>query len=444
MRRSRPRRPTTAHAADDRNTVLKHRLPNGLGVILCPRPQLSQSYVAAYFGVGSRHETPHDNGITHILEHMLFRGTENYADATALNAAAEDFGGFLEGATYRDHLVLATGCHPSAVAQAIAILGELVLVPRYRGMAVEKSILHEELLETVDKDGRMIDLDNIAHACVFGDHGLGLPIEGTISNLDRIDQRELEQHRERFLVGSNAVVSVAGPLDPDRVLRQVERAFGSMRRGAPPSPDVPELAADDTPLLRYVRDASSQVDIRISFRAVPIQDPRYPALVMLGRLLSDGLASRMHADLVDRRGLAYSLHAGLTTYSDCGLFEFEVTVAPDRAAEAVSAILDFARAAGRFRFNTEELSRARRRYRYGIEFMSDSPADLVSWYGRAALFGVEREMERLGGQMMRVEEASIRAAARDVFRRDGLVITAAGELARGEWARVRRKAESWG
>lgn len=76
--------------------------------------------------------------------------------------------------------------------------------------------------------------------------------------------------------------------------------------------------------------------------------------------------------------------------------------------------------------------------------MSDSPADLVSWYGRAALFGVEHEMQRLGGAIMKLEESAIRAAARDVFRAEGLVITAAGELARGEWSRVRRKAESWG
>jgi predicted Zn-dependent peptidase len=164
---------------------------------------------------------------------------------------------------------------------------------------------------------------------------------------------------------------------------------------------------------------------------------------MLARLLADGLASRMHAELVDRQGLAYALHAGLTTYGDCGLFDFEVSVAPDRAAEVVDGILHFAQAAGRFRFSRAELERTRRRYRYGLEFMHDSTADLASWHGRATLFGVEREMAALGARIGRLSDADIRAAARRVFRAEELVLAAVGELARGEWSRIRRVVDRW-
>ncbi|MEE8408155.1 MAG: pitrilysin family protein [Myxococcota bacterium] len=428
--------------ASRRPEVYRQLLDNGLAVVLSPRMHLAQAYVALYCGVGSRDETVENNGITHVLEHMLFRGTRRFPDATAVNAAAEGFGGFLEGATYRDHMMFATGCHPSAVGEAISILAELVQTPRYRSMDVERAILREELLETLDGGGRMIDLDNIAHRAVFGSHGLGLPIEGTLENLESRDQRDLEEHRRRYLVGDNCVISIAGPVDRHRVLGQVRRAFRHMPSGTATLMQEPP-APRDQPILRYVRDASSQVDIRLSFRAVPIHDPEYPALVMLARILADGLASRMHAELVDRRGLAYALHADLTTYTDCGLFDFEVSVAPDRAAEAVKGILDFASAAGRFRFTDGELQRTRRRYRYGIEFMRDSPADLASWYGRATLFGVERQMKALGSRFGRLTDTDIRRAARRVFRRPGLVVAAVGELARGEWRRVQRVVQRW-
>ncbi|OGQ92220.1 MAG: hypothetical protein A2289_26165 [Deltaproteobacteria bacterium RIFOXYA12_FULL_58_15] len=417
-------------------------MDNGLALVLCPRRHLSQAYVAFYGGVGSRNESLVNNGMTHVLEHMLFRGTSQFPDATALNAAAEDFGGFLEGATYRDHILFATGCHKSAVGDAIGILGDLVQTPRYRAFEIERNILREELLETRDASGRMVDLDNIAHSAIFGGHGLGLPIEGTLDNLEALTIRDLEEHRRTFIVGANSVLSVAGPIDTDRVIKQVAAAFGGLPQGQSPLLEQPP-APKPEPLMRYVRDASSQVDLRLSFRAVPVHDPEYPALVMLARLLADGLASRMHAELVDRRGLAYALHAGLSTYGDCGLFEFEVSVAPNRAAEAVKSILQFARAAGRFRFSDDELLRTCRRYRYGIEFMHDSPADLASWYGRATLFGVEREMAALGGQIKRLEDASIRRAARNVFRGEGLVVTAAGELARGEWLRIKDTVHEW-
>ncbi len=418
------------------------RLANGLKVVLCPRPSLAQTYVALYFGVGSRHEERSDNGITHVLEHMLFRGTKSYPDATSLNAAAEDFGGFLEGATYRDHLAFGTACHPSALGEAVAILGELVQTPRYRAMDIEKQILREELLETLDKDGRVVDPDNITHTSVFGEYGLGLPIEGTQATLERLDRSTLEVHRKRYLVASNAVVSVAGPFEEQRLLRQINRAFGGLALGERPQAVAPPPPRQE-PVLRYVRDPGSQVDLRVTFRGVSMHDEDYPALVLLARLLADGLSSRLHAELVDKQGLAYALHAGLTTYEDCGLFDFEVAVAPDRAAAAVEALLGFVRGARRFRYSKDELLRTRRRYRYSMEFMDDAAADLASWHGRAALFDVETEMARLEQRIGRLSIDAIHHAARRVFCRPGLVITAVGELARGEWGRLRRVVQRW-
>lgn len=422
--------------------VILEVLENEVAVVLCPCPQLSQAHVSVLFGVGSRHESAEENGLTHTVEHMLFRGTASYREATALNRAAEEIGGFLEGATYRDHLYLGTGCHPSGVRAAIGILGELVSTPRYQGLEIERSILREELLETVDRDGRMIDSDNIAHRAVFGKHGLGNPIEGTLQNLDQVTLAHLESHRRRYLVGRNAVVCVAGPIAPLPILARVRRSFASLPAGQSPLVTAPPPPKPE-PVLRYVRDASSQVEIRLSFRAVPIHDPGFPALVMLGRILGDGLASRMNAELVDRRGLAYSLHAGLTRYADCGLFDFDVAVAPNRAARAVSAILEFAAAASRFRYTPAEMDRACRRHRYSMEFRSDSVADLSVWHGSATLFGIRSQAEALGGQLVRVDANQIRDAARRVFQRRGLVITAAGELTRGEWGRVKRVVEGW-
>jgi len=423
--------------------VHKLRLDNGLTVLLCPRPSLKQAYAAIYFGVGSRHETPHDNGITHVLEHMVFRGSKSYPDATSLNAAAESFGGYLEGATYRDHLLFATSCHPSALCDAVGILGELVQTPRYRGMDIEKHILREELLETLDRDGRMVDMDNIAHAAIFGHHSLGWPIEGTLPTIERLQRDELEAHRLRYLVGHNAVLSLAGPLDRDQALLHVRRAFGKLTAGSPTACVAPPPRSAHGPKLRFVRNAGSQVDLRLSFHAVPVSDPEYPALVLLARLLADGLASRMHAELVDRRGLAYALHAGLTTYQDCGLFEFEVAVAPDKAAEAVAALLGFARGASRLRFSPEERARTLRRFRYSMEFMEDDAADLASWYGRAALFQIEAEVAALEARIRVLDLAQLHGAARRFFRKEGLTLTAVGELARGEWKRVQALVTDW-
>ncbi len=411
-------------------------LTNGLEVVLCPRPALASTYVAVYFGVGSRHESPENNGITHVLEHMLFRGSGEHRESTALNRAAEDCGGFLDGATYRDHLVFSSGCHPSTLPRVIEILGSVVQSPRYRGIEIERAILREELLETVDRDGRMIDLDNIAHATIFAKHGLGLPIEGTLANLESFTRRELEAHRARFLVARNAVLSIAGPMPRvSRIMAAAERAFGQMPEGQP-AQDGPPPRPRPSPLVRYVRNSASQVDLRLSFWTVPMTDPAYPPLVLLGRLLADGLASRLHAELVDKRGLAYALHAGHTTYNDCGLFDLEVSVAPNRASEVASRLLDFAAASSHMRFGREELDRVLRRYRYGMEFMSDDACELAGFYGRAALFRVEPMLEALYDELARLENPALSHAAARFLVPERLALTAVGELARGERRRL--------
>ncbi|MBN1959368.1 MAG: insulinase family protein [Deltaproteobacteria bacterium] len=420
----------------------KKYLANGMPVVICPRPGLSWAYVALYFGVGSRYETAKNNGITHMLEHMLFRGTRKYLNTTMLNAAAEDFGGYLEGATYRDHLVFSTGCHPSAVVKAIAILGEIVQTPRYCDMHIEKEILKEELLETLDQNKRMIDLDNLTHSVVFKNHGLGLPIEGTLNNLARFNRRHLEAHRRRYLVANNAVLSIAGPVDIKQIMRAARRAFTSLPVGKLYLSKDQALPPKHTSI-HCVKNISSQVDIRLSFWAVTVNDPDYPALVLLARLLADGLSSRMHAELVDRQGLAYALNAGLNTYSDCGLFELEVSVAPDRVALAINKLLAFVASAKHMQFTASEINRSLRRYRYGMEFMTDDAADLTAWYGRAVLFNIEAEAANLYQRLQKLSQADLHKVAAKFFTPERLNVTMVGNLTKREEEKIRTVIKRW-
>jgi predicted Zn-dependent peptidase len=373
---------------------------------------------------------------------MVFRGTKSFKDATRLNTAAEAIGGYLEGSTYRDHVVFATGCHPSELSQAIRILGELVTTPRYDAIEVERQILREELLEGVDVDGNSVDIDNLSHVQLFGEHGLGQSIEGSQKNLAAVTRAGLEVHRKRHMVGANAVISVAGPVQTESTVELLERAFCKMRAGAPADDTLPP-SPNDAPSAMFAYDSASQIDLRLSFRGMSAHEPDYPALVMLGRVLADGLASRMHAELVDRKGLAYALGAGLTTYTDCGLFDFDVAVAPDKAQAALKAILDFARGASRIRYTQDELRRACRRHRYGLEFMRDSAADLTDWHGRAAAFGLEARMASLPEALEAVTPQALRDVARRVFQRRGMAFTAVGPLKKTAWHMLKQHVEDW-
>ena len=388
-------------------------------MVLCPRPHLSQCYVATYFGVGSRHETAEQNGISHVLEHMLFRGTAQLPDATVLNARGRRFRRFPRWRHLsRPHGVRHRLPPLGARSGRSRILAELVQTPRYQGMEIERAVLREELLETLDSRGRVVDLDNIVHRLAFGSHGLGLPIEGTlpihdgIKNGPRSAPPPISRRRQQRLERGRADGCA-------RVLKIAERQSRSLPRG--------ERAAD-TGTARATRGAAgalrarltSQVDMRISFRAVPMHDPSYPGAGDAGRLLADGLASRMHAELVDRRGLAYTLNAGPHDLQRREPVRLRGRRgASSRGADrqdtlGVSPVPAVIRALRR-----ERAGATRRRYRYGVEFMGDSAADLASWYGRAVLFGVEKPMADSASRSAADEREVRRAALAGRFRLRG-------------------------
>ncbi len=414
-----------------------YTLSNGCRVVICRKPQLASAHVGVYFLVGSRDELAGENGLTHVLEHMLFRGTGSYRDSTALNRAAEDIGGFLEGATYRDHMLLETGCHKGGVEKAISILGEMVTTPRYRSMDVEREIIREEVIGSLNREGKQIDVDNICHQLCFGSRGLGQAIEGTLDNLNAFDVDTLERFKQRWLVSSNCVVAVSGDVDCDATLESMETSFGGLLNVEPGERISPRLPRSE-PVCRFVKDPSSQVDFRLSFRSHTIGEQNYPAQAMLARVLADGMASRMYSELIEKRGLAYSLSAGALTYSDVGLFDFDFTVAPEKAVDTVEAVLQFAKSARRLRYRDEELQRALRRYRFGMEFMNDSASELAGFFGRSQLFGIDQELSQLPQHFERVSSSDLRAVAKEIFAPAGMALVGVGELPRGAATRLRQ------
>ena len=133
-------------------------LPNGLVVQTIRQPHLHSATISVFARVGSRHEAPADNGLSHFLEHMFFRGSEQFPDSTALNAAMEDLGGILDGFTTRDYSGYQSTVHPSGVNRAIEILGDMFNAPRFEDIDIERSIILEEQLDALDDRGRDLDL----------------------------------------------------------------------------------------------------------------------------------------------------------------------------------------------------------------------------------------------------------------------------------------------
>src|SRR5271165_3281063 len=183
------------------------RLSNGLRTLVVPQPQLHRAHVAMWARVGSRFENQATNGISHFLEHMIYRGTPRIPSAHAVNLAFESLGGSLFASTQVDHGIFSLSLPPESLDEACELFGEVLSQPAFLDMDIERGIVLEEILEDVDDEGRQVDSDNLSRALIYGDHPLGFTITGGESHVRGFDETILRAHHARHYTGGNAVLS---------------------------------------------------------------------------------------------------------------------------------------------------------------------------------------------------------------------------------------------
>jgi len=340
--------------------VARARLSNGLRLLTIQTPHLHTASVCLYVRAGSRYETPVTNGLSHFLEHMLFRGSGRYPSSFALNLAIEELGGTLYAETGRDYSLYQITLHPKQVARGLEILGDLFSSPAFRDIDLERKIVIEEILEDLDDRGRNVNVDDQSRRLAWGKHPLGYPITGPMRNVRRFSLQDVRAHFRQFYGAANMVLAVAGPLAAQVVRRDAQAAFARVRSGARRRPRPPELNGRSGPRFRAVHNESAQTQVHVLFHALPETDPGYAALRALIRVLDDGMSTRLHYQICDQKGLAYSVAGSLHSYHDAALLEVDAACSHAKLPALVTETLAML---GRFREELVGVRRSRRAVR---------------------------------------------------------------------------------
>lgn len=422
--------------------VATSTLRNGLRVTTVALPHLHTATVAMFIKVGSRFETPQDSGLSHFVEHMLFRGTEKHATSLALNTAVEELGSTLHAETGRDYTLFQMALEPSRVPAAIALLGELLGGPRFSDIELERALILEELNEDYDEDGVETNVDDIARGLMFGKHPLGQRVIGPRSNIQRFSEADVRRHFATFYGATNALLCVTGPVEHKKVVASATRGLSHLPTGQPAA-GAPAPPAPTGPLVRHVRDAGSQTNLAVLFHGVPELDPGYLAFVALLRVLDDGMSTRLHYQLADQRGLAYSIHAGIEPLADVTLFEVAGATANAKVPELLREILDLLGGLCQGQIEPAELAKARARYRYETLASIDDASAMAAWFGGVALYYPPQQLSKRLAAISRISVPDVVAAARRVFRPENLVITAVGALSRAKSTELRDVVAAW-
>jgi predicted Zn-dependent peptidase len=413
---------------------MSHRLltlDNGLPVVVAPQPQLHRAHVALYVRVGSRFETAEQNGLSHFLEHMLYRGTPRLPHAHDVNLAFESLGGYLYAATQVDFGVFSVTLPPETVAETTELFADVLMEPTFADIEIEKEIVCEEILEDLDDEGRMIDADNLSRELIYANHPLGFTITGDEDRVRSFDRAKLHAHHARHYNAANAVLAFSGAVDPDRALELAQKHFSRMPRGERVRGGSP-VHAQKRSRSRIVENLSSQTELRVCFRAVPDRIDTRARVDMLMRILDDGMSTRLYHRVCDDKGLCYDVSASYDGYDDDGILDFAAGVQHARAAVVTKEVTSLLSELARTGPSDEELVKARRRHGWDTRTMLDSPEELAGFYAAGLLFDRFETPEERAAKCAAITPEDVRALAAEIAQPDRLNVLAVGLLEDGE------------
>lgn len=410
-------------------------LDNGLSVVVTPQPQLHRAHLALYVRVGSRFETPAHNGLSHFLEHMLYRGTPSLPHAHDVNLAFERLGGYLYAATQVDFGVFSVTLPPEMLTDATPLFAEVLMDPTFADIEVEKEIVCEEILEDLDDEGRQIDADNLSRRLIYPDHPLGFTITGDEEHVRSFTRDMLRAHHARHYNAANTVLAFSGAIDPDHAFELAHKHFARMPRGEKVT-SAPPKHTQKRPRFELVENVSSQTELRVCFRAVPDRSEMRPAMEMLMRILDDGMSTRLYHRVCDDKGLCYDVSASFDGYDDDGILDFAAGVQHSRVSVVASEITSLVSELARTGPTEEELEKARRRHGWDMRTMLDSPEELAGFYATGILFDRFETPEVRTERNAAVHREEIRALAELVAQPERLNVLAVGLLDDGDDRRL--------
>ena len=389
-------------------------------------PHVRSVAVGVWICSGSRHETPEQNGISHFIEHMLFKGTENRS-AEEIARSVDSIGGNLDAFTSRELVSFNTKVLDEHLPQAFDVLSDMVLHPLFREEDVEKEkgVILEEI--KMDADNPEYMAHEIFCVNFWKGHALGRPILGTKATVAGFARDGVRSFYDGIYGPRNLLITAAGNLDHDGLVRMVEDRFAALSAPArvPPSPTPRPHAKID---LRRKRSLE-QVHVCLGVPSYEMSHERRYACYVLNAFLGAGMSSRLFQNIREKRGLAYSIFSELNMYSDTGCMSVYAGTSTENARRVIGLILDEFRLLKAEPVPADELRRAKDHIKgslmLGLESTSSRMANLAR---QEIFFGRHITMDEILAGVEAVTADEIAKIAAESFHPQNIALTVLGPL----------------
>jgi len=407
-------------------TVQTETLPNGLTVLTEAMPHVRTVAVGVWVKSGSRVEPAPLNGISHFIEHMVFKGTARRS-AEEIAREADALGGHLDAFTAKELVCFNMKVIDENLPPAFDILADLVQGPVFRDADIQKErgVVLEELKMEEDNPDYLVQ--ELFTQNFWSDHALGRPILGTPETLGRLDHAVVSDFFRRWYAPNQMLIAAAGRLEHRRFVALVAEKFGALgpqpdgAGDAPPAPDARVTTRNKKEL--------EQVHLCVGVPCYPLPHERRYAASLLNTILGGGMSSRLFQNIREREGLAYAIFSDVQAYRDTGCLVVYAGTSPATAPQTLRLILEELKRLKREPVAADELRRAQQQFKASLLFSLESTSSRMSTLARQQIyFGRTFAAEELLANIDRVTAEEIQAAAADCFQAERVSVTALGHL----------------
>lgn len=402
-------------------------LSNGVRILTSTVPSVRSVSIGFFFGVGSRYETTHQAGVSHFIEHMLFKGSTRYPTARVISESIEGVGGILDAATDKELTVYSAKIASAHFELAFGVLADMVRHPLLDPSELEKErrVILDELSMYRDSPQEWVSV--IGDETVWpNDLPLGREVAGTRETITAISRAEIEAYRTSHYVPGNLVLGVVGDVEHARVVEAAERLLGDWeRRPVPPWTPCPRPL--DVPHVRVEYRKTEQTNLCLYAGGLSHKDPDNYALGLLNAILGDGMASRLFLEVREQQGLAYDISSSPANYHDTGTFVIGAGVEPGHTVAALKAILGELRRLREEPLGSEELDRAREYTKGWLALRLEDTSSVASWLGvQEVILDEVRELDETLARYDAVTADDVQRLAQALFTDEQLRLAVIG------------------
>jgi predicted Zn-dependent peptidase len=397
--------------------------------------------VSLLCGVGSRWEPRRLAGVSHFLEHIVFKGTERYPDSRAVSESVEGVGGVLNASTDKELTEFWARVPKHRLELAIDVLTDLAFAPKIEPDEVvrERKVVLEELSTYLDQPSDLVQMD--FDDLIWKAHPLARDPAGNRASLARIGATELVQYRRAYYRPERLVVVLSGGFSPDRALRLLERrlepALATQDSPAEPGDDggIPAPLPPE-PEVKVRRRRGEQVHLLLGTRCSSYLSPERWTLDVLNTILGEGMSSRLFLELRERQALAYDVHSFTSRHRDSGAFGIYIATQPERAFTAVEGAMAEVRRLAQEPLRDDDLERTKAQIEGRMLLQTESAGGLSEFLGHQELLtaGIMSPVEVVQS-IMAVTADQVQGLAGRLLHQAGWRLAAVGPMVNGEQLR---------